>query len=645
MIEGYYDRFDPAKGYDRHLFRAGKGLQSAELNEIQQAAQHRIRSIGDAIFSDGDIVEGCDCVVDQAAGRVTLAPGRLYLRGMVRQIDGAELTAPMDTTVRVGVWLSESVITELEDPSLRDPATGTRNYQEPGAARLKVTLKWGLETDEQAGDFYPVHTLINGVLVQQAPPPQLDAVTAGLARYDRESNGSYIVDGLRTTFIEQLDDGRQVFSLSEGKAHVDGFEVALPAAQRLIYDFDPDDQLIESEPHRFEPDDAGRMVITLNHAPLAEVVRVDITAEKTAQLTHGGYAGAKDSLPDATVIEIVEVRQGDTAYKQGVDYKLTGDTVDWSLSGSEPAPGSSYEVTYRYRTAIDPDEQDARTITVSGAVPGTLVLVDYRWHLPRIDRITLDRDGVVRRIKGLSSRFNPHPPSVPAGQMALAIIEHDWMDDPQVINDGVRVVAMDDLEGMRRMIADLYDLVAQERLRNDAAASEPAAARGIFVDPFLDDDMRDQGVEQTAAIVDGELVLPIEAEVVDLFKTATVALPDYALEPVIEQTARTGAMKINPYQAFDPLPARIRLILDTDHWTQTRTRWLSDITRDVVRGWGFQRRLVNTRISSELVNRTTEQVRFLRPATVHFEIEGFGPGETLAEMSFDGIAITPEAAS
>ena len=434
-----------------------------------------------------------------------------------------------------------------------------------------------------------------------------------------------------------------MFSLSEGKAHVDGFEVILPAAQRLIYASDYDTQLIESEPHRFEPDDGGKMVITLSHAPLAVVHKVDITAEKTAQLTHGGYAGARDPLPDAAVLEIVSITQGDTTYEQGVDYKLTGDTVDWSLSGSEPAPGSSYEVVYRYRTAVNPDAVDDRTVTVSGAVANTLVLIDYEWKLPRIDRLTVDKDGTVRRLKGLSSRYNPAPPSVPAGQMPLARIEYDWMSDPVVVNDGVHVTPMEALEDMQAMIYDLYDLMAQERLKNDAAASEPAAARGIFVDPFLDDDMRDQGIEQTAAIVDGELMLPVDAQVVDLFQTATVAVPDFELEAVIEQTARTGSMKINPYQAFEPLPARCRLILDTDHWTQTRTTWLSDVTRRIVRGSGLRQRSTGIAVSTQLVNRQIRQAQFLRPATVRFEVNGFGPGERLARLEFDGIEITPEA--
>ena len=75
---------------------------------------------------------------------------------------------------------------------------------------------------------------------------------------------------------------------------------------------------------------------------------------------------------------------------------------------------------------------------------------------------------------------------------------------------------MSDIEAMRKSINDFFTLVAEERLKNDANASAPSSKKGIFVDPFLDDDMRDQGIEQSAAIVDGSLCLPISAEIVDI---------------------------------------------------------------------------------------------------------------------------------
>lgn len=61
-----------------------------------------------------------------------------------------------------------------------------------------------------------------------------------------------------------------------------------------------------------------------------------------------------DPIPDTSVLEIIQVKQGATIYVNGTDYRLHSGDVDWSLSGAEPAPGSSYEITYRYRSRITP---------------------------------------------------------------------------------------------------------------------------------------------------------------------------------------------------------------------------------------------------------------------------------------------------
>lgn len=57
-LKNYYNRFNPAKRYERSLFLAGRGLQSAELNEIQDYALLKLKGIGDAIFRDGDVIAG-----------------------------------------------------------------------------------------------------------------------------------------------------------------------------------------------------------------------------------------------------------------------------------------------------------------------------------------------------------------------------------------------------------------------------------------------------------------------------------------------------------------------------------------------------------------------------------------------------------
>jgi hypothetical protein len=173
--------------------------------------------------------------------------------------------------------------------------------------------------------------------------------------------------------------------------------------------------------------------------------------------------------------------------------------------------------------------------------------------------------------------------------------------------------------------------MSQEKLKNNANASDPSTKKGIFVDPFFDDDMRDQGIEQTGAIVDQCLVLPIRAEIHDLAKDQKVYTLPYELEPVISQELQTGSMKINPYCAFDPIPADLHVTLNIDHWTKIETRWLSSVTQYVSSGTSSS---TNTLVSS--ANRNAE---FMRQLTQQFRIEGLKPGEIISNIEFDGIPI------
>ncbi|BDG76459.1 hypothetical protein wHmcTK_10040 [Wolbachia pipientis] len=209
-LNSYYNRFNPDKEYEKSLFLAGRGLQSAELNETQEYALSKLKGIGDAIFRDGDVITGSNCIIDRETGKVTLESGKIYLRGAVRKVEAKEFVIPLSTTVRIGVYYVESTITELEDENLRDPAIGTRNYQEVGAARLKVSTIWGYQVESVTvnstnGEFYPIYNIENGVLIEHSPPPQANIVTTALARYDKEANGSYVVNGLEVMFLQKED--------------------------------------------------------------------------------------------------------------------------------------------------------------------------------------------------------------------------------------------------------------------------------------------------------------------------------------------------------------------------------------------------------------------------------------------------------
>ncbi|MFP3024125.1 MAG: DUF4815 domain-containing protein, partial [Wolbachia sp.] len=68
------------------------------------------------------------------------------------------------------------------------------------------------------------------------------------------------------------------------------------------------------------------------------------------------------------VLEIIQVKQGNVIYENSIDYKLNAGNVDWSLPGKEPAPGSSYQITYRCRTHVSPEDISEQGCKVKGAV-------------------------------------------------------------------------------------------------------------------------------------------------------------------------------------------------------------------------------------------------------------------------------------
>jgi hypothetical protein len=638
QLQDYYNRFDSTKKYTKTLFLAGRGMQSAELNEIQEYANYALKNIGDAIFKDGDVIRGCTCVIDNQTGAVTVEAGQVYLNGAVREVPQGNFVIPVEVSVKVGVYFKEITVTALEDPALRDPAVGTRNYNELGAGRLKYQLVWGFVADgvaganNELGEFFTIYGVENGVLVQKALAPQMDSVSAALARYDNESNGSYLVRGMGVTCLSS-SAAEQVFSINEGKAHVNGYEIELAHSLRTKFDNEIDLQTVTTDPYLFDGDFEGKMTVHLNYAPLASVISVSATVQKTANITHGSYSGALDPIPATSVVDIIQVRQGGTVYVKNTDYKLTAGQVDWSPSGGEPAPGSSYEVTCRHMTQLIPTNVTDAGFEISGAVNGTTVLVTYTWKMPRYDLITIDAEGIVRRVKGLAHQWAPAIPKAPTGQLVLAQIFQNWAtgQKPKVTNNAIRVVQMADIENLRSVVSDLFFLVSQLQLKNDANASDPSTKRGIFVDPFFDDDMRDQGIEQTGAIVNQCLMLPIRPEVHDLAKDQKVYMLPYELEPVISQELQTGSMKINPYCAFDPIPADVNVTLNIDHWTQVETQWLSAITQYISRGYSSS---VNSLVSS-----TSKNAEFMRQLTQRIRIEGLKPGEIINEIKFDGIPV------
>ena len=654
-IARYFRKYDPLKGFQALLFRAGDYLGAHQLNDAFELERDRSRAVADVLLQNGRITSGGTIVLGQPVDgvvRVTLEAGDIYINGAIHRIPAAGMDIPASGSVIIGVRLTSDIVMPEEDASLKGVASGTRAEGELMAPALRMLARWGRSDDGGEGDFYPVYEISDGSLVTTDPTPVSDAYLDTIRRYDREAHGHYVVEGMGVRALGLDDAGRQVFSVAEGTVNVNGYKISRSTSYRLPVPEEPDIEAIDNEPHVLQGE--APHTITLRYGPIHQIREVALTRQRTVTMTHGAYNGASDSLPDATVAEVVEVRQGATVYKAGTDYLLTGAAIDWSPSGAEPAPGSSYQVTYRYVATIQPLSSTATTITVTDGVPGSIANVSYRYKMPRFDAIAVRNDGSVVYVRGISSRLSPQKAYVGGPQIKLADVWNVWGAKPLIEQVGTVKLTFRQQRALEKRLADLEVMVAEERLKSDISNRNPVTKRGLFADPLLDDTFRDQGIAQTGAVFGGSLQLPIDVAIVEL-AAPQLTLPGID-EIIIEQPFHTDAMLINPYQAFPPPVPAVQLSPAVDIWSETETIWTSDVTYRFYEfvsyywdpnpgsgpgghGWSTS---TTTSSGSEKMGSRTETIEFIRQRPVSFTLTNFGPGEELKEILFDGIPVTPQ---
>ncbi|ECB1886228.1 DUF4815 domain-containing protein [Salmonella enterica subsp. enterica serovar Mississippi] len=680
--DNYYDRTEQfAKDgwtFDKQLYIAGRILQAAELNEMQATTQSQLKSVADALFKDGDIVRDCSAIIENLVA--TIASGAIYLRGQVRGVPDGRVTVPATGTSILGIWLVPAVITSADYGLLVDPAAGNRGFNEQGAYRLTLTPQWGLATDNiQDAEFFPVYYVDDGQLRAKEPPPNLDAVTQAIARYDVDSNGSnYIINGMRVTRLEDGNNAQgipcQFFSVDAGRARVNGFGIAQNSARRVEFPKDIPLTEVQSDPYALKTVN-GVQRIDVRYSPLDTIKSLLVQKAETITMTRQA-GGISDKFSSNTNVQvIVKVYAGATVYVAGTDFNFdpNNGSIDW-IGTKIPADRGTYSVDCYHWVSMQPVSQDEEGFVVTGGVEATstnptTVRVTYTFRLPRIDRLVVNEEGQFIWIKGIASELNPASPPVPNSVLSICQIYQDWKaqvatgtggiiqpDSTSIMNDGVRMVSMSTLEAMNNRLDDITDMIAQVNLVADINVRDAGIKKGLFVDPFTNNSQRDSGVTQELAIAGNCLQLPIAATVLEPTPasgatgvTDIVSCP-FTDDIILSNTARTTSMKVNPYMAFDPpFPGSAVLTPQVDRWVDTNTVWVAPQTRyfvtTVYAPWSTQYGMHMTQnyttgqnTVNELASSSTADAEYLRELDVHFTVSGFLAQEEVV-MTFDGISL------
>ena len=223
---------------------------------------------GENIAADGDILSGllgneiiatgepfASTVAENATSTgsaFSIVNGVYFIRGQFVNVDDETLILDQYTNTpsyRIGLYITEEIITPDQDETLTDNSQGYNNYAAPGADRLKVSTSLFKKplTDYNDENFVELAVIENGVLRSQKTKTEYNVISDELARRTFDESGNYYVKPFDVRVKESLNDGEgnrgvleagqltqggsipsealALYTISPGKAYVEGFEV------------------------------------------------------------------------------------------------------------------------------------------------------------------------------------------------------------------------------------------------------------------------------------------------------------------------------------------------------------------------------------------------------------------------------------
>jgi len=138
--------------------------------------------------------------------------GVYFIRGHFVNVPSAYIILDQysnNPSYRIGLEISESIVTPEDDPSLNDNAAGTSNYSAPGSHRFKIstTLVKKPIDDETDKNFIELVRIRESKIEQFVNDTAYSVLEKSLARRTYEESGDYVIDTFDVKLREHRDDG------------------------------------------------------------------------------------------------------------------------------------------------------------------------------------------------------------------------------------------------------------------------------------------------------------------------------------------------------------------------------------------------------------------------------------------------------
>jgi hypothetical protein len=164
-------------------------------------------------------------VVTNPIGRGTIAfieEGVYYISGQLVKVQSQSIVLSKYTTdpsAKIGLDITQSVVTSNDDDSLLDTSLGSVNYNAPGADRLKVTLTLVSKSIDviDTSNFVELITVKNGQVAKEAARDGYEILMKTLARRTYDESGDYTVRPFKLDIREYYNENNNagVFDMSD----------------------------------------------------------------------------------------------------------------------------------------------------------------------------------------------------------------------------------------------------------------------------------------------------------------------------------------------------------------------------------------------------------------------------------------------
>lgn len=257
----------PANTYIIEILSASSILLSASATDTQNDISLTATTMDTfvdgediaTIESGNETVYNATLVSSSSSGlgsTATIKKGIYFVKGYFVIVDDQVLLLDKYSNTpsyNIGLTIVDSFVTEDDDATLNDPASGTTNFNAPGAHRYKIDLlltKFELD-DTISENFVQLIQTKDGEIQKLVTRPAYSELEKTLARRTYDESGDYTVRHFPLHIKEHLNDGTNggVFSESDGgdeaklvaaidpgKAFVRGYEIETQATQNIAID-------------------------------------------------------------------------------------------------------------------------------------------------------------------------------------------------------------------------------------------------------------------------------------------------------------------------------------------------------------------------------------------------------------------------